>query len=188
MISKTIIVFALLVALIYFVARMRPKGNSGRLARVRKAGLLGFALLSVSLPLGIYGFFGFLFGWHRFLSPDICRVVVLQQVFESAKEMEPGIFWLWVVQQGLAFFAGFVLLRLFWFYGKGVVFSEKNITCIRVQGYCLIISNFIDLEMQGFIHASSVSLTPIICGSLIIFIAWIMDEGRKIQEEQELTV
>jgi len=159
-----------------------------RLARVRKAGLIGFILLSVCLPLGIYEFFGFLFGWHRFLSPDFCRVVVLQNVFESANEMSPEVFWLWMVQQALVFFAGFVLLRLFWFYSKGIIFSGKNITCIRVQGYCLIIGNFIDLELQHFIRASSVSLSPIIFGLLIIFIAWIMDEGRKIQEEQELTV
>jgi hypothetical protein len=32
------------------------------------------------------------------------------------------------------------------------------------------------------------SLTPVFAGLMIIFIAWIMDEGRKIQEEQELTV
>jgi hypothetical protein len=138
--------------------------------------------------LGIYEFFGFLFGWHRFLNPDIIRVVVLQKVFASANEMPPGVFWLWTVQQGFTFFSGFVLLRLFWLYSKGVIFSEKNITCIRLQGYCLIISNFIDLEMQNFIRDSSVSLTPLIYGLLIIFIAWIMDEGRKIQEEQELTV
>ena len=186
MVSTTTIGFALLIALIYFVARLRAKGNSGRLARVRKAGLVGFALLSVCQPLGIYGVLGFLFGWHRFLSPDICRVVVLQQVFKSVKEMPSEVFWLWVVQQVLAFFAGFVLLRLFWLYSQGVIFSEKNITCIRVLGYCLIISNFIDLEMP--IYPSSVSLTPVFCGLLIIFIAWIMDEGRKIQEEQELTV
>jgi hypothetical protein len=78
-----------------------------RLARVRKAGLIGFILLSVCLPLGIYEFFGFLFGWHRFLSPDICRVVVLQKVFESANEMSPEVFWLWMVQQALLFFCRF---------------------------------------------------------------------------------
>ena len=86
------------------------------------------------------------------------------------------------------FFSSFVLLRLFWLYSQGIIFSGRNITCIRVQGYCLIIINLIDLEMQQFIHASSVSLTPILYGLLIIFIAWIMDEGRKVQEEQELTV
>lgn len=185
---STIIVLAFLFALIHFAGRLRPKQNSGRLVRVRNAGFVGFALLSVCLPLSIYEFFGFLFGWHRFLSDDIYRVVVLQKVFESAKEMPPGVFWLWMVQQGLSFFAGFMLLRLFWLYGQGVIFSEKNITCIRVQGYWLIISNLIDLEMQSLIRPSSVSLNSIVCGLLIIFIAWIMDEGRKIQEEQALTV
>ncbi|HTB83246.1 MAG TPA: DUF2975 domain-containing protein [Candidatus Sulfotelmatobacter sp.] len=155
---------------------------------MRKAGLVCLALLSVCLPLGIYEFFGFLFGWHRVLSPDIYRVVVLQEVFDSVKEMPAGVFWLWMVQQGLAFFSSFVLLRLFWLYSQGIIFSGRNITCIRVQGYCLIIINLIDLEMQQFIRASSVSLTPILYGLLIIFIAWIMDEGRKVQEEQELTV
>jgi len=28
----------------------------------------------------------------------------------------------------------------------------------------------------------------LVTGFVILFIAWIMDEGRKIQEEQELTV
>jgi len=32
------------------------------------------------------------------------------------------------------------------------------------------------------------STTPIFGGLFIIFFAWIMDEGRKIQEEQTLTV
>jgi len=34
----------------------------------------------------------------------------------------------------------------------------------------------------------ALSTTPLFIGMLIIFITWIMDEGRKIQEEQELTV
>jgi hypothetical protein len=188
MISSTTIGLAILLAVFYFILRRRPGEKSGRLGRVRKAGLVCFTLLSVCLPLGIYEFFGFLFGWHRFLGPDIYRAVVLQEVFDSVKEMPAGVFWLWMVQQGLAFLSGFVLLRLFWLYSQGIIFSGKNITCIRVQGYCLIIINLIDLEMQQFIRASSVSLTPILYGLLIIFMAWIMDEGRKVQEEQELTV
>jgi hypothetical protein len=34
----------------------------------------------------------------------------------------------------------------------------------------------------------ALSTTPVFVGLLIIFVAWIMDEGRKIQEEQALTV
>ena len=31
-------------------------------------------------------------------------------------------------------------------------------------------------------------ILPILFALLVIFMAWVMDEGRKIQEEQELTV
>jgi uncharacterized membrane protein YdcZ (DUF606 family) len=39
-------------------------------------------------------------------------------------------------------------------------------------------------QLNGLISLL-ISFVP---GLLILFIAWIMDEGRKIQEEQELTV
>jgi hypothetical protein len=182
------IALALLLVVIYFILSLRPKTNSGRLTGIRKASLICVALLAACLPVAAHDFFGFLLGWHRFLSADVCRVVVLQKVFASAKEMPPGLFWLWVVQQGFVFFAGIMLLRLFWLYSKGIIFTQKNTTCIRLQGYCLIIITFVDIEMHPFIQDSSVNVTPIIYGLLIIFIAWIMDEGRKIQEEQELTV
>ena len=42
--------------------------------------------------------------------------------------------------------------------------------------------------MQGLLRDMDLSTTPIFGGLFIIFFAWIMDEGRKIQEEQELTV
>jgi len=44
----------------------------------------------------------------------------------------------------------------------------------------------INIEMIGL--GLFTVLTTLIPGFLILFIAWIMDEGRKIQEEQELTV
>jgi hypothetical protein len=159
-----------------------------RLGRIKKASWFIVVLLAVCLPLSVHQFLGFLFGWNRFLSPDICRAVILDHVYDSSSTMPSDVFWLWVVQQCINWFGGIMLLRLFWLYGKGIIFAEKNITCIRVQGYCLIINCFIDLEMQRSVHASSVSLNPIIYGLMIIFMAWIMDEGRKIQEEQELTV
>jgi hypothetical protein len=43
-------------------------------------------------------------------------------------------------------------------------------------------------QMQATFHDMALSTTPVFIGLLIIFVAWIMDEGRKIQEEQELTV
>ncbi len=188
MIHLGTIVYSLFFAVILLVFRFWPGTRANRLTRVRKAGVVCFILLLVCLPLSVYQFIGFLCGWEQFGSGDSYRVVVVQKVFSSVKEMPPEIFWLWVVQQALNWFGGLMLLRLFWLYSKGIIFAEKNITCIRVQGYCLIISCLIDLEMHGVIRENSVSLNPMIYGLLIIFIAWVMDEGRKIQEEQELTV
>jgi hypothetical protein len=102
--------------------------------------------------------------------------------------MPPSILWLVVVRQGLAFFAAGVLLRLFWLYGQGILFSAKNVNCIRFLGYCLIINWFINYQMQGLLQDMDLSTTPIFVGLFIIFFAWVMDEGRKIQEEQELTI
>ena len=162
--------------------------REGRLLRVKNASFVVIALLLLCLPLGIYQFVAFLNGWNRLGSDEICKVVVLQHVYAGAAEMPSEVLWLWLVKQGLGWFAAIMLFRLFWLYRGGVLFSKKNITCIRFQGYCLIIGNFIDLELQHFVRASEVSMNPIMMGFLIIFVAWIMDEGRKIQEEQELTV
>jgi hypothetical protein len=159
----------------------------GRLLRVKNASLLLVGLMVICLPMSAYEFVGFLKGWNRLGSDEILKVVLLQHVYTAA-EMPAEVFWLWVVKQALAWAAGLMLLRLFWLYRQGILFTEKNITCIRFQGYWLIIDNFIDLELQHSIRASSVSLNPLMLGLLVIFVAWIMDECRKIQEEQELTV
>jgi len=42
--------------------------------------------------------------------------------------------------------------------------------------------------MQGELRDMGFSITPLFVVLLVIFAAWIMDEGRKIQEEKELTV
>ena len=93
-----------------------------------------------------------------------------------------------MVKMGLGFFCAGVMLRLFRLYGRGILFSAKNVNCIRFLGWWLIIDWVIDYQMQGLLRDMDLSTTPAIVGLMIIFVAWIMDEGRKIQEEQELTV
>ena len=43
------------------------------------------------------------------------------------------------------------------------------------------------VDGPGMIDLSSLP-NDLLKGLFVIFVAWIMDEGRKIQEEQELTV
>ena len=194
MISSTEIIL-LLLGLGIFIAfrwRRKPDGKTDstgqrRLERIQNASFIFSALLWVSLPLSAYWFLGFLFGWPGF-SHDPLRMVVSHHVYASPAEMPPAVFWLMIIKQGLTFFAGGMLLRLFWLYGKGIIFSARNVNCIRSQGYCLIIDWFINYQLQSLTHDMELSTTSLFVGLLIIFIAWIMDEGRKIQEEQELTV
>src|ERR1035437_210997 len=189
-VTEMILILAVVVILLAFRFKkcQAAPNQVARLNRVKNASLIFSACLWVTFPLGAYWFFGFLFGWPG-LAHDSLRIVVSHNhVYSSPSEMPPEIFWLMVVRQGLAFFAGGMLLRLFWFYGKGVLFSAKNVTCIRFLGYYLIIDWFINYQMQGLLHDMDLSTTPLFGGLLIIFIAWIMDEGRKIQEEQDLTV
>ena len=42
--------------------------------------------------------------------------------------------------------------------------------------------------MQSSLRDMDLSTTPVLVGLMILFVAWIMDEGRKLQEEQALTV
>ena len=107
---------------------------------------------------------------------------------EDAGEMPAEVLGLWIVQKLLAFWGGVMLLRLFWLYGRGILFSAKNVTCIRFFGWWIMIDWFIEFQMRSELRDMDISTTPMFVGLLVIFAAWIMDEGRKIQEEQELTV
>jgi hypothetical protein len=40
----------------------------------------------------------------------------------------------------------------------------------------------------SFDFGTGIDFGPLVIGAIIVLVAWIMDEGRKIQEEQELTV
>jgi len=184
-----LIVCVLMLVVFRLVLHQPEKINAqNRLTRVRKASFVFLILLGLSFVLFSYSFFGFLFGWPFFAEDHIRMVISHNHIYASPKEMPPEIFWLFVVKTGLAFFAGAMMFRLFWLYFKGILFTAKNVNCLRFLGYYCIINWFVDYQMQGFLRDMDLSTTPIFIGLWIIFFAWIMDEGRKIQEEQELTV
>jgi len=189
---SALLVCALLLIVFRLVLRV-PKSRASqgvptRLARVQNASLVFSICLCLSFILSAYWFLGFIFGWPFFLEDHIRMVISHNHIYSSPSEMPSTIFWLMIVKQGLAFFAGAILLRLFWLYSKGILFTAKNVNCIRFLGYYFIIDWFVNYQMQSFLRDMDLSTTPIFVGFFIIFFAWIMDEGRKIQEEQELTV
>ncbi|MGH7950868.1 MAG: DUF2975 domain-containing protein [Limisphaerales bacterium] len=93
--------------------------------------------------------------------------------------------------------------KLFDLYSKGELFTAKIVHNIRrvSYGYFLMaLAGFISRIVSIHFPTTELQVAKIMCsewqwlftslfpGFLILFIAWIMDEGRKIQEEQELTV
>ena len=100
--------------------------------------------------------------------------------------------------------------KLFSFYARGDLFTPKVVRYMQWIGITSVLvgiwSIYSELSMSvnaGYLKYAPSSGQEIISwfqqisyllafnllpGFVIIFVAWIMDEGRKIQEEQELTV
>ena len=163
-------------------------GRNARMHRIKNASRMVQLFVVFSLLLGGYWLGAFLFDWPFFFQ-DKVRIVISQgHIYSSRAEMPPPIFALWLVKIALGVGFSLVVLALFRLYGQGIVFSAKNVRYIRFLGYGLIIGWGIDYQLQSTLNDMALSTTPLLVGLLIIFGAWIMDEGRMIQEEQALTV
>ncbi len=97
------------------------------------------------------------------------------------------------------------LYRLFGYYGKGMIFCRENVKCYRSTALGLIIMQILHFPEDALIsliltatnpkgqHVISfgmndTNITMIVAGIMILVISRIMDQGRKLQEEQALTV
>jgi len=159
-----------------------------RLGRIKSASRIFQFLIGFFLLCGIYWLIAFLFHLPFFGQNHVRILVAPGHLYDSPADVPSAIFALWLVKISFGFASTLALFALFQLYARGILFSAKNVMIIRVFGYCTIIDWVIDYQMQGNLHDMSLSMTPLFVGLLIIFIAWVMDEGRKIREEQELTV
>ena len=91
-------------------------------------------------------------------------------------------------------------IKLFQLYEKGKIFFAENINHIKKIGETIIFWAIIK-TIAGYILAFvaayqglniekqiSFNLTPLAIGVLLYVISWVMDEGRKLREEHELTI
>lgn len=102
-------------------------------------------------------------------------------------------------------FVLYFLIKLFRLYEQGEIFTLNNVHYIRNTGYALLIGQLINPIYQALLsliltwhnpkgmHYISISLSGtnvgVLLGSLlVILISWIMAEGYKLQEEQQLTI
>lgn len=97
------------------------------------------------------------------------------------------------------------LIKLFKCYEQEEIFSLNNIGYIRNIAYGLLLSEMVNPIYQFFIgiiltfhnppghHFASISLSQtnigmVLTAVLVILISWIMAEGLKLREEQQLTI
>ena len=99
----------------------------------------------------------------------------------------------------------FSLIQLFKLYEQGIIFSKENVRYIRNIGFGLIATQVVSLLYQGLmgiiltwhnppghrffsITLGHTNIGVILVALMVILISWIMFEGCKIREEQQLTV
>ncbi len=138
-------------------------------------------------------------------SPDKVVKTTFYMAIRSPIVLEnfgPSYKWLYPI---FCLSASALLWRYIWFFYKlfnnvesGIFFGRDNVRCIRGIGLWLVIMPILGIcfEASKIIWATDVPVNidpsnlpnDLLKGFFVIFIAWVMDEGRKIQEEQELTV
>jgi hypothetical protein len=187
-----IVLFAISLVFVLPVAKHLTRNlvypQAARLQRIQNISFWVQVLMVISLGLVGYTLLVFFMGWPWFGDAHARIVISHSHIYTAPAEMPDSIFYLWLVQVAWAGFGYWVVFSLFTLYRRGIFFSAKNVRHIYSLGNYLIVNWAINYQMQGTLRDMDLSLNPLLVGLLIIFVSWIMDEGRKIQEEQELTV
>jgi len=170
-----------------------PKSSQERLKRIKKVSrILQFCVVFYFIaPLVVIAFK--LKGVHSANG----TLSIFNHVYAKAEHI-PNVMFILSGAGLLAYYLGVgSLLRLLNLYEKGVFFAASNVALIKKLGTCMAAYGFIavvsNIVYVGGIHFPLVLLDGLACpwligGAAVYVVAWIMDEGRKIQEEQELTV
>ena len=102
-------------------------------------------------------------------------------------------------------FVVYCLIKLFKLYSKGNIFSMQHVRYIRDIGYALLVGQIIEpfyqfamglvLTLNNPPHHRYAAITLdqtnigiLLTALLVILISWIMAEGYKLREEQQLTI
>ena len=99
----------------------------------------------------------------------------------------------------------YFLWRLFSYYQRGEIFTVNTIYCLKMLGKTLLFWLLLNLmypvlvavtiRLSGLsdtlpilLNFGSIELTYLLIGSIVYVIAWVMQEGLLIQEQQELVI
>jgi len=124
-------------------------------------------------------------------------VSIFNHPYANASDIPTPMIVLFAIGTGICLLGAISFYRLLNLYEKGVIFSGANVSEMKRLGTYLAGYGILTVAANVIYHRQillpwtllDVVLSPwILAGVATYIIAWIMDEGRKIQEEQELTV
>ena len=179
-----------------------------RLERIKKQGkrfkylFIALFIITPVIPAAVWIFYNYL--------PAVIREQMMKQFFTSAPAslaLDQRIYSAiaGLIVSGITMAGFYVLIKLFSLYEKGIIFSSDNVSCYRKLGFLIIISMAAGIIQNSAISVifslhnppgqriitlslSSSDIAIGIIGMIVVLISWIMDAGREIMEEQELTV
>ncbi|HEY9161161.1 MAG TPA: DUF2975 domain-containing protein [Desulfomonilia bacterium] len=109
------------------------------------------------------------------------------------------------ITSGVAMACVYFLIRLFSLYEKAEIFTEGSVKCLRSLGRLILWLFAAGIVQQPLMSMaltlhnppgqriirlglSSDDIKILLIGIVVVLIAWVMDEGRVLYEEQQLTV
>lgn len=110
-----------------------------------------------------------------------------------------------MIPGAVAMYGMWVLARLFKLYSQGSIFRKDNVQCFRSLSRVMLlwfVASIVSVPIRSVVltlhHAKgerclelslgSADLTALLVGLVVGVIAWVMDEARKMQEEQDFTI
>ncbi len=170
-----------------------------------------FQLIFIVIPL--VQIVGWSYAPHDYLFGIDCFNVIPEEyrshIMVSSFGLDTKIlgFMLDMVPASFSLLILYFLVRLFKLYEVGEIFSLANVGYLRKIGYALLISQlahpFYEFAMGAVVTwpnpagqhqryaavtIGTTNLGILIMGALVILVSWIMAEGYKLREEQQLTV
>ncbi len=165
-----------------------PKSAKSRIDRIKIVSRIFRVLIIVSAILTSLLVLAGWLGWLKILPHGMTVMFSEHQTYAWPYEIPMPVLALASIKFGLFGFCALILCRLLRLYEQGRYFTAQNVAYIRFLGCYLLLDWVVTLLLELQARQAGVFLTQLFVAAGIIFVAWIMDEGRKIQEEQELTV
>jgi hypothetical protein len=196
MIAATQMGLVLLCILIYLALRMRlhfveakvSSSNQARLKRIKFFSRIFKAFIIVYILLLVLVIVGVACGWVAMLPDHTSLKFSPHHVYRWPFEIPSNVLALAVVRLSLWIWCGVILYKLFGLFEVGKIFTAGNVLYIRFLGYAVFVDWVVEYMIESIGLEHNIEFSKPALAVVIVFIAWIMDEGRKIQEEQELTV